>query len=323
MNMTNPTPGTIIEPVAQCPLCRNHGCTVRSGIEKNTTTNECPYCGQFAITAEALGLLGNNGWMVAAFVKDHTLRGTRPTLYSSQQEVPAAAAAGSFGIDTAIRGFPATVPDRLDSALLRLAAMTKHLGQQVPIGSEGASPLLLAQNSSEVFFIIQQFEEAGFTKGNTTSLPTAVSLTAKGLNRAADLQRGLLSVQNKQVFIAMSFDKSLDHAWTDGLRLGIEACGCTALRVDAKEHNDKICDVIIAEIRKSKFLVADFTLHRAGVYFEAGLMMGLGRPVIFTCRSDDLKHAHFDTRQYNHIEWDTPAELREKLKRRIQATIAL
>jgi nucleoside 2-deoxyribosyltransferase len=79
--------------------------------------------------------------------------------------------------------------------------------------------------------------------------------------------------------------------------------------------------VIVAEIRKSKFLVADFTGHRGGVYFEAGLMMGLGRPVIFTCRDADLSSAHFDTRQYNHIGWTTPAELREKLKRRIEATI--
>jgi len=29
--------------------------------------------------------------------------------------------------------------------------------------------------------------------------------------------------------------------------------------------------------------------------------MGLGRQVIWTCRDDDLKNVHFDTRQYNHI----------------------
>ena len=71
----------------------------------------------------------------------------------------------------------------------------------------------------------------------------------------------------------MSFDKSLDQAWTEGLKLGIEDCGYSALRVDAKEHNEKICDVIVAEIRQSKFLIADFTIHRNGVYFEAGLMV--------------------------------------------------
>jgi len=226
-------------------------------------------------------------------------------------------------MDAAIETFPKTVPERLDCALLNLAAVTKHLGQQIKIGSEGVNPLLFAQNSGEVFFLIEQFAQEGHIKGKTTSLPTEISLTAKGFNRAADLQRGLFGHLNKQVFVAMSFDQTLEQAWTDGLKLGIEDCGLDALRVDRKQHNEKICDVIIAEIRKSKFLVADFTLHRNGVYFEAGMMMGLGRPVIFTCRQDELPKAHFDTRQYNHISWDTPADLREKLKQRIQATITL
>jgi hypothetical protein len=213
------------------------------------------------------------------------------------------------------------VPERLDRALLNLAAATKHLGFQIKIGSVGANPILLAQNTEEAFFVIQQFALEGYISGDTHRLPTGVIVTAKGLNRAADLQRGLFGPMNKQVFVAMSFDSSLDGAWEDGLKLGIEDCGYEALRVDRKQHNEKICDVIIAEIRKSKFLVADFTFHRNGVYFEAGMMLGLGRPVIFTCRKDDLKNAHFDTRQYYHIEWETPAELREKLKSRIQATI--
>jgi hypothetical protein len=183
-------------------------------------------------------------------------------------------------------------------------------------------PLILAQDTKEAWFILRQFEEEDYLTGKTTSFPTEISLTAKGLNRVADLQRGLYGPQNKQVFVAMSFDNTLDTAWTDGLKLGIEDCAFTAMRVDMKEHNEDICDIIIAEIRKSKFLVADFTLHKPGVYFEAGMMMGLGRPVIFTCRKDELAKAHFDTRQYNHIEWEKPAELRERLKRRIQATIA-
>ena len=56
------------------------------------------------------------------------------------------------------------------------------------------------------------------------------------------------------------------------------------MRVDFVEHNDKICDKIVAEIRTCQFLVADGTLQRAGVYFDAGFEMGLGRPVIWTCR---------------------------------------
>jgi nucleoside 2-deoxyribosyltransferase len=226
------------------------------------------------------------------------------------------------GIDAAIEMFPKTVAERLDRALLNLERVNASLGQGITIPSQEVYPLLLANNTKEAWFILQQFEQDGYIKGRTDCFPTEVSLTAKELTRIAELQRGVFGPFDSEVFIAMSFDKSLDAAWTDGLKPGIEDCGYDAIRVDAKEHNEKIYDFIIAEIRKSKFLVADFTLHRNGVYFEAGLMMGLGRPVIFTCHKDDLKNAHFDTRQYNHIEWETPAELRERLKRRIQATIA-
>lgn len=119
----------------------------------------------------------------------------------------------------------------------------------------------------------------------------------------------------------MSFDKSLDSAYADGIKPAVTDCGFTPVRVDLVEHNEKICDKILAEIRLAQFVVADFTLHRAGVYFESGFAMGLGRPVIWTCRKDQLGEAHFDTRQYNHIDWESPAELRRKLADRIRAII--
>lgn len=123
-------------------------------------------------------------------------------------------------------------------------------------------------------------------------------------------------------FVAMAFDASLDQAYDEGIRPAIVAdCGLMIVRVDRVEHNDNINDRIISEIRACQFLVADFTLHRNGVYFEAGFAMGLGRPVIWTCRKDQMREAHFDTRPYNHIVWESPAELREKLENRIKATV--
>jgi len=43
--------------------------------------------------------------------------------------------------------------------------------------------------------------------------------------------------------------------------------------------------------------------------------------VIWTCQADDFKNVHFDTRQYNHIVWQIPADLRIQLADRIKATI--
>ena len=75
--------------------------------------------------------------------------------------------------------------------------------------------------------------------------------------------------------------------------------------------------------QSSRFLVADFTDHRGGVYYEAGSAHGLGLPVIFMCRNDHLEKLHFDIRQYDCIVWTVDAleGAQTSLKNRILATL--
>ena len=122
-------------------------------------------------------------------------------------------------------------------------------------------------------------------------------------------------------FVAMSFDKSLESAYTDGFQVEILEAGYDPVRVDRVEHTNRIDDEIIARIRAAAFVVADFTGHRGGVYFEAGFAFGLNLPVIWTCRQDDMAGLHFDIRQYNTIDWETPSSLATRLQRRIEATV--
>ncbi len=123
----------------------------------------------------------------------------------------------------------------------------------------------------------------------------------------------------------MWFHEDLVPAWNEGIEPAIKDTGYTAVRVDKEEYIEKIDDRIIAEIKRSRFIVADFTHGedgaRGGVYYEAGFAHGLGIDVIFTCRQNAIKHVHFDTRQYNHILWETPIELKERLTNRIAAVI--
>jgi nucleoside 2-deoxyribosyltransferase len=120
----------------------------------------------------------------------------------------------------------------------------------------------------------------------------------------------------------MWFAEEMDDAWANGFQPGVESGGhFKAVRIDRLEHNDKIDDMIVAEIRRSGLMVADFTGDRGGVYFEAGYAKGLGLPVIWTCRQDWMDSLHFDTEHYNHIVWTTPDELRTKLSNRIAATV--
>ena len=123
----------------------------------------------------------------------------------------------------------------------------------------------------------------------------------------------------------MWFHDSMDEVFEKGIEPAIIEAGFKPLRVDRKEHVNKIDDEIIAELRRSRFLVADFTHGedgaRGGVYYESGFAHGLNLPVIFTCRKDAVETLHFDTNHYNHIVWTTTSELREKLKTRILAVI--
>ena len=103
----------------------------------------------------------------------------------------------------------------------------------------------------------------------------------------------------------------------------------------------RIEDEIIALIRQSRFVVADFTASpvpirsdreanpRGGVYYEAGFAHGLNRPVFFTCRKDYIntpKALHFDTSHFLHLDWEEGdlgegGKFREELRERIKAVV--
>ena len=156
-------------------------------------------------------------------------------------------------------------------------------------------------------------------------------LTVAGHAHLAEL--GNRAIDSKQAFVAMWFDEETDEAYHKGIKSGIEKSGYTPVRIDEKEHLSKIDDEIIAEIRRSKFLVVDLTEGdavtrrdgstqggtRGSVYYEAGFAHGLDIPVIYTCHKDSRKKVHFDVRQYACIVWKTPEELKSKLAQRISA----
>src|SRR6266576_4120836 len=106
-----------------------------------------------------------------------------------------------------------------------------------------------------------------------------------------------------------------------GFDPGIRAAGFQPSRIDKKDYVGGITDEIMAEIRRSRFVVADYTGQKAGVYFEAGFALGLGLPVIPTCRAEEIGALHFDIKHLNTLTWTTPAELADRLAKRIRAVI--
>ena len=149
------------------------------------------------------------------------------------------------------------------------------------------------------------------------------AMTVEGYERLAELST--VRTDSSRAFVAMWFDRSMNQCWKEGFAPAIRQAGYKPVRIDHEEHLGKIDDRIISEIRRSRFIVADFTHGdegaRGGVYYEAGFAYGLGIPVIYTCRKDLFDTIHFDTRQYNHIVWENHDELIKDLTSRITATI--
>jgi len=150
-----------------------------------------------------------------------------------------------------------------------------------------------------------------------------LQISVEGYAHLAELDT--VSNESEQAFVAMWFGNTMETVWDEGIRPAVEEAGYKPIRIDKEETTGKIDDLIIAEIRRSRFLVADFTHGesgaRGGVYYEAGFAHGLNIPVIFSCQKDCLDQIHFDTRQYNHIKWVTPEDLKARLYSRICAVI--
>ena len=180
-------------------------------------------------------------------------------------------------------------------------------------------------NLDEVAFLLRYLNSHKWIDHKDHSGIQQCELTVEGYTRLAELEKR--NVQSSTAFVAMWFDSSMENLWKDGIKPGIEDAGYDAIRIDQTEPKDKIDDAIIAGIRRSRFVLADFTHGEKGargnVYYEAGYAHGMNIDVIFSCRKDMIKILPFDTRQYKHIEWekDKLGEFREMLTNRIAAVI--
>jgi hypothetical protein len=187
-------------------------------------------------------------------------------------------------------------------------------GSTVQLNPAAEAPLVDAESKTEMMFLLSDLVERKYLRevGGGNYL-----MEVKGWEQL----QPTAGIPGK-CFVAMSFAEDLKPVWFEGIEPAVKIdCKMDPVRIDLVPHNDNIVDKIIAEIRSCQFMVADFTGHRGGVYFEAGFAKGLGRQVIWTCRKDDFENIHFDIAQFSHIIWKDPGDLRTRLADKIKATI--
>ncbi len=291
----------------QCSICDKPAKFFES--EGSYTHQNCPDCGHYKVAHEVKGRLQNydrdikiklRGW-----IREKNRASMTPIIdnyritWIYDQQLPSVSKRADCFLLEALHG-----EDRLGAAFMTHGGRFKAA--------------TYSYKDEDIRYLRNMLEEQKFLemdgRGECRMLPAGYVAAEKLIKNPTN---------SKNAFVAMSFDKDMDLAFKKGFQPGIENASYEAIRIDQVEHNNKIDDEIIVKINSSLFVVADFTGHKGGVYFEAGYAMGMGLPIIWTCRKDHMKGLHFDVRQYNCIVWEDHDKLANDLKLRIQATVSM
>lgn len=269
----------------------------------------CPRCGEFKVSGTALAVMGHglgkerraklSGWLLA-----QNRAGEVPMITPANLEKILA------------RPTPSVI-ERATYLLQEAERGLTHLGDGFNINEPRFLAATYSSNQDDVSFLLNLLSEQGLAK--PVAMGGHCEILPHGYIQLDELkQKGSSSSQG---FVAMWFHEDMDKAYADGFQVGILKAGYDPVRIDQIEHVNRIDDEIVKQLKSSKFVVADFTGHRGGVYFEAGFALGFDIPVFWSCRKDHMNELHFDIRQFNCIGWETPEELSERLATRIEAVL--
>lgn len=141
-----------------------------------------------------------------------------------------------------------------------------------------------AADASELYwFLFDYFLPHGWLGKGAADGQITITITPSGRQEFSRLQQANLT--SRIGFAAMSFQDEFKSLYDNGIEPGINAAGYETLLVDRTEHNNRINDEIVATIKRSRFVVADFSVNRGGIYFEAGFALGIGIPVIWLVKT--------------------------------------
>lgn len=294
---------------AQCPVCLTRAVVEKTAEGGNDAT--CPRCGKFTLTdfgvIETANYSRDQRAKLSGWIREHQncVLNRRDLLQISSMRTP-------------------TVGEKAEKAMLFLARMYPKPGAIIDTITWGtkADELIAAswcEDEEEMVYVLRAYlvKEKDFLFSQGDSF---FKITPKGWAFMDSLRHG--DPNSTIGFVAMWFDPSIEPVRT-AIEAAVDKAGYKPLRIDQHQHNNRIDDEIVATIRRSKFIVADFTGQRGGVYFEAGFALGLGLQVIWVCKNEELASVHFDNRQYNFILWEADKldALTIALQNRIEATI--
>lgn len=325
---------TDLEQENKCFFCQAD-LTTAIGNDKQVSLYECKFCGEYELSNNLIHKLDkeeslNKKRIVAGYLYETKIA------FKVLEKNPH----GHLLIDEKVFNeilespiVPKTIGDKLIKILTYLDAQSSYFGEVVSVFEQVGYSI----NIKEYRSMMDALEKEGLIQGpfsvglgpNKGSSYNGYSLSLSGIERINSLK---IKENNDQCFVAMRFCDEMDFLFEEAIYPGCLAAGYNAIKADKIKHTNYITNEIISNIRKSKFVIADFTYQNRGVYYEAGFATGLGKNVIQLCREDHFSkvktkeveskgivaekneyYMHFDNAQINTIIWKAGEE--KKLKK--------
>ncbi len=309
----------------KCPVC---------GMDANVSFSEefyldgviCSRCGRFLIIEEADDYIkrkkiNRSDFNACLYYYLTHYRKNKNLYVVLDEKIDISKKYNTTTVDEIMNLYPKTISERIDMILKNFVEMSIKVGDYIQVYSElEFLPITFSEIPTEseyIFLVMNDMQLISKPAQWGWDTPLRFKIQYKGWQRIDELQKQFTT--KNQGFIAMWFDPSMNKVEA-AIKEAITESGYIPMIISDKEHNNQIVPEILYEIKNSDFVVADFTDNRGGVYYEAGYAFGQGKEVIVTV-NEEKDSPHFDVAQKNQVRYKTPEELKEKLIKRIRATV--
>lgn len=323
---------TVPKEIETCCVCgRNDATSVEAPLTRAKLWR-CRWCGEFYAHSQdettRFKRPHENGIVPAqlsALIREHNLRG-RPPVYLQfddrfAPQYDRLPDAHPVIVSELLRSWPRDFAERMDRVLCNLVRAHPEPAEVVQ-DLIGDPTLVFAENKEQVVYTRLALVEFGWLRKIGSA---DFEIAPLGWKHYSEITRRT-GTPDDPVFVAMWFGgderaHEMREVYLKGMEPAVQQAKYRVKKADSEPHNEWIMNQVLGDIRVAPFVVADFTGNAKGVYYEAGFAKGLGKTVIHTCKASDFGEEHFDTKQINHVLWDSPEDLRVKLREHIRGTI--
>ena len=250
-----------MDPIERCRLCGLNLNSTLPDAQKGVYRLACRRCGEYEITNQAFhDIQGQPAFLRAAARQSFDMGAPLRISNANWEQLVSQHASTS-------------VLENLEKLLNFMLRRCRRPGNSAALDTNLDYTVIDAEHSGEFGWHLQNAESSGYIAKSGVHY----SLTAKGWDHLLG-PAGTGTVPGR-CFVAVSFAEEHHKIYLDGISPAVTDAGHDSIWMKDVLTNEDICFRMIGEIRKAQFLVADFTGLKAGVYFEAGFALALGRQV--------------------------------------------